>query len=173
MMRTFFAITPPPQTIIAIDEWRRLNWPQLERYIPASNFHLTLAFVGETSDKHVASLHEQLLPTRHSEFTLTLGTIGFWQKAGIFWLGTNSLPTAMTQLVKSINSACHTSGLALEKREYVPHLTLSRRCTTLPSPPVVEPQFTFSVDHYCLFESVKNKDRVVYQPLFTQALTAT
>jgi len=165
-LKTFLAFTPPPETITAIDEWRRLNWPLLEHSTPARNYHTTLVFTGETTPSEVQRLHDQLISLAAPAFSLTLSTLGFWQKAGIFWLGSTHPPSELMELAKLLRKNCRQADISIEKREYIPHLTLARRCGELPLAPLIEPDFTFAIDHFTLFESVRAQARIVYRPLF-------
>jgi len=111
-------------------------------------------------------LHDQLMTSSAAAFSLSLETLGFWQKAGIFWLGPKQYPADLLDLVKSLRTAAHQADISIEKRDYVPHLTLARRCVELPSAPLIEPQFRFSINHFTLFESVRLQAKVVYRPVF-------
>jgi len=169
-LKTFLAFSPPPKIIVAIDEWRRLNWPRLEHATPAANFHITLVFLGEISSTQVQKLHDQLTALTFNSFDVTLSALGFWQKAGIFWLAPTAPPSELLPWVKNLKIASHNANISLEKRRYRPHLTLARRCSVLPPPPMTQPLFSFTVEQYGLFESVRERGKVIYQPLFSLPL---
>lgn len=96
------------------------------RWRPVDNFHLTLAFIGET-DRHgfedaVNALSMIDLPA----FELRLSGIGYFgdTKPNALWGGVKASPE-LTHLQAKVETALRRSGFPLEKRKFAPHVTLA------------------------------------------------
>jgi len=165
-VRTFFSLSIPPSCALAIEHWRQLNWPLLTHCVPTANYHLTLVFTGEISVAELGALHDVASEIDLPAFDLDMNALGFWQKSGIFWLGSSVVPAPLEVLVTRLNKACMQAGVSVTSREFVPHITLARRCAELPQPPLIEPGFSFAVTEFSLMESVNTRQGVVYKDLF-------
>lgn len=172
-MRVFFALLPPPEALVAIEAWRQLNWPQLEPSVPAANFHVTLSFIGEIEQWQIEVLHSAADKVIASAFDCSLNQIGFWSSGGIFWLGCDETPQSMAELRKNLGSSLGEAGVRVKSREFVPHVTLSRRVAELPVPPVVDPDFPVRFDSFFLMESVKDRRGVHYEPMLEWSLDSS
>jgi len=169
-VRTFFSLSIPPSCALAIEHWRQLNWPLLTHCVPTANYHLTLVFTGEISVAQQGALHDSASEIDLQSFDLDMNTLGFWQKSSIFWLGCGFVPELLETLVSRLNKACLQAGVSVASREFVPHITLARKCLELPQPPLIEPGFSFSVTDFALMESVKTRQGVVYKDVFRLTL---
>jgi len=166
-VRTFFSLSIPPSCALAIEQWRQLNWPLLAQCVPTANYHITLVFTGEISRQQIEILHDSVSAINLPAFDLDMNTLGFWQKSGIFWLGNSLIPEPLESLVKQLNKHCSQAGVSVASREFVPHITLARRCEELPLPPLVEPGFSFPVVDFSLMESTNTNHGVVYKEVFS------
>lgn len=59
-MRLFIALEPPADTIQQVVEWQTANQPPNTYLEPASNLHMTLAFLGEQPDELLPSLRQAI-----------------------------------------------------------------------------------------------------------------
>ncbi len=96
------------------------------RWRPVDNFHLTLAFIGET-DRHGFTTAVDALSAIHAPaFEMRLTGIGSFgdKKPNALWAGVEASPGLM-HLQAKVETALRRSGFALEKRKFVPHVTLA------------------------------------------------
>lgn len=162
-MRTFFALEIDPDTALDIERWRRLCWPALERAVPVSNYHLTLAFLGEINHSTLEALHERANAIQVRQFDVKLDRLGFWSKPGVLWVGPHSVPPELLTLAKKIKGAAALSGIGAEHAEYEPHVTLKRRLREAPTAAMLDPDFTLQIREFHLMESKGSKSGVHYE----------
>ncbi|MEO1252591.1 MAG: RNA 2',3'-cyclic phosphodiesterase [Pseudomonadota bacterium] len=96
------------------------------RWRPVENFHLTLAFIGD-ADRHGfdAALHA-LADVEAPAFELTLAGVGMFgeRKPRALWAGVKP-SEALSHLQKKVENALRRADFKLERRRYVPHVTLA------------------------------------------------
>lgn len=132
-MRSFIAINLPDtvkREIGSITERLRPAGPPA-RWVPGSNFHLTLKFLDEIS-------LEQVIPIRGAitmavsgvqAFDLRLGGFGVFpneRKARGFWIGIEDGFETMKTLARDIDRAIAPLGFSREERAFSAHVTLAR-----------------------------------------------
>lgn len=167
-MRAFFALTPPGTTKLAIEAWRDKAFPRFYSPVKASNFHITLAFLGDVSESQLDSLSQYIdthLNTRC--FSLTLDYVGYWSKPKALWLGNTQVPKEQLDLVALLQKASPACGITLQKRDYISHLTLARKCNENPPAALIEPNFAFQATELTLYESASSAHGVVYRPVLS------
>jgi 2'-5' RNA ligase len=120
-----------PVTVDARNEIARA----LPRKLPGKavvpdNWHFTLRFLGATAaevrDQLISSLSAAQAITR---FQIRFGQLGAFpsgRRARILWLGVESGGEKLSALARVAESAAQAAGFEREKREFTPHLTLSR-----------------------------------------------
>ena len=170
-MRAFFAIEPPAQIKLAIDSWRERALPNFVKAVPPANFHITLAFLGQVSDVQLESLIQQSEAlTSTPGFGLSLDHLGYWPKPKALWLGCQQIAKQHVQLADQLTKIGLRSAIEIQKREYIPHLTLVRKCAENPPTALIEPAFCFNVDEFHLFESISTANGVIYKRRLTWKL---
>jgi 2'-5' RNA ligase len=171
-MRAFFAIEPPAQIKLAIDSWREKALPTFLKPVPPANFHITLAFLGQVNEVQLDSLIQQSgALTSTPGFQLSLDHLGYWPKPKTLWLGCQQTAKQHVQLADQLTKISLRSAIEMQKREYIPHLTLVRKCAENPPAALIEPAFSFKVEEFHLFESVSTVSGVIYKRRFTWKLT--
>ncbi len=100
------------------------------RWVPASNMHLTLKFLGEVSTANMQSLARMLQreAARHAPFTIQVGGLGAFpnpRRPRVIWVGTQA-PPDLESLQKAIEAETQQLGYPAEERPFSPHLTLGR-----------------------------------------------
>lgn len=173
-MRLFFALEPSGQNKLAIGHWRNKALPTFNKLVPAANFHITLAFLGQTSSSQLDALIQEvdslaLPPT----FAVHLTHVGYWSKPKVLWLGCEQTSRSHHTLANELNKAGLSAGINLLKRDYLPHLTLVRKCQKNPPAPIIEPSFVMDFSEFHLFESVSTTKGVKYQRLASWQLSPT
>ena len=149
------------------------------RWIPPENYHLTLRFIGETTNPVAEEIDHALATLRGRRFTLALAGTGIFERGGrtvALWAGVVREP-ALEHLQSKIETALHRVGLQAERRRFQPHVSLARvdgvppdrlagwvqahnLLRTEPAP----------IDHFTLFSSQLGKDQAVYTPEVEYAL---
>jgi len=102
------------------------------RWTPSTQWHLTLAFLGEVADDRVHELNRRmgLAARRHQPFDLGLAGMGAFnslRRARILWVGVGGDREALTRLADSVGAGARRARITLEERRYRPHMTLGRR----------------------------------------------
>lgn len=97
-----------------------LRWPTPETW------HITLQFLGNTSTEQYQCVIPQLHELASPPIPIQLDAMGFFDRAGVFFVGIQPTPElfALQQSVITATSLC---GFPAETRPYHPHITLARR----------------------------------------------
>lgn len=126
-MRLFIAITFDAKTKAGIGKVIEGLKPYAikGRFTHVDNLHLTLVFIGETSE--VIKVKKAMDELRAPSFTMVIQGFGRFSRPGgdICWLGVAEnevLANIYAQLSESLSQ----KGFVLERRPYKPHLTLGR-----------------------------------------------
>jgi 2'-5' RNA ligase len=96
------------------------------RWRAVDSFHLTLAFIGETDRHGFAAAVDALSAIDLPSFDLRLSGIGSFgdKKPHALWVGADPSPE-LVHLQTKVETALRRNGFALEKRKFVPHVTLA------------------------------------------------
>lgn len=105
----------------------RISW------VPASHFHTTLYFLGETSQQ-IADQLATLLPEAVKDippFPLDIRHIGVFPKDSgrpprVLWAGVHNPPDALMRLRERCASIIARAGLPVPDQNFTPHITLAR-----------------------------------------------
>jgi len=103
------------------------KWPELPaRWTSKENLHLTLAFLGNTSDDELAEIRKamQAVGERHSRFGLKVIHLQYGPDAKrprMIWALIEESPELL-ELQKDVMRTLHTE----EEQNFIPHLTLAR-----------------------------------------------
>ena len=168
-MRCFFALEPDMKTKLAVDNWRQCNFPSIYPAIPAANFHLTLLFLGELSPEQLEPLIENTDRITLPCFSVQLNTMGYFPKPTIGWLGCESTPPPLTELVRQLKKASFGIGKT-GNPSFVPHLSLFRGDDTPPPATLLPPDFEITFSEFGLYRSLPIKDGVTYQQMASWSL---
>jgi len=105
------------------------------RWVRAENLHITLKFLGEVAEDKLAPVQTALGGIRsHQAVTAAFRGLGFFpneKDPRVFWAGIEASSNLKT-LAADIEGAMEKCGIAREKREFSPHLTLARLERSLP-----------------------------------------
>ena len=105
------------------------------RWVRTENLHLTLKFLGEVAEDRLAAVETALAGIRSQQaVTLEVRGLGFFpneKNPRVFWAGIEA-SSNLRMLAGDIESAMEKCGMAREKREFSPHLTLARLERSLP-----------------------------------------
>ncbi|MBN8215329.1 MAG: RNA 2',3'-cyclic phosphodiesterase [Spirochaetes bacterium] len=126
-MRRFFIAIPLP---LEIGERLYDMTPEGEgiRAVPIGNHHLTLRFLGELSESSFGEVRDALEEVEFPRLELRFQGVGFFPQGGrpkVLWAGVAPL-APLSALQKTVDKALSGCRLSLEKRPFVPHITLAR-----------------------------------------------
>lgn len=169
-MRAFVGLDIDTKSKLAIEHWRsnampvRLLSGKNARQVPAANFHITLAFLDQITPQQQALLSQQLSGLQLPVLTLRIATTGYFSKPKVLWIGPESVPASLAELVRQVKSAARSSGIALKQERYQPHITLTRKITAPPPSPLLPPNFELQFSQFHLFASI-SETKGVYYPI--------
>lgn len=125
MIRAFVALPLPDaltDRLVPVQAALRLPRP-----VPAQDFHVTLAFLGDTREDLLDEVHEALAALRLPAPLLAiagLGTFGGGRPEAVHAV---IRPDPVLDRVQAkVAQAVRGAGVALEKRRFAPHVTLGR-----------------------------------------------
>ncbi len=134
VIRAFIAIDLTPEIRQRLDQVSGQLKQRLEnvpvRWVPASNIHLTLKFLGDVSINNLEML-KKILQTEvegHHPFEISVGNLGAFptpRHARVVWVGVEAPPDLLS-VQHGIEAATARLGYAREERPFSPHLTLGR-----------------------------------------------
>ena len=126
MPRVFFAVLPPPAVLDTLDD--ACEGITDAHWVLETDFHLTLAFLGEVSPHQIEGLVDIATVVRPPPFRLELESVGVFPTRGrprVLWAGVKKEPR-LVALQRMLRTELGKSGLSLEKRKFHPHVTLAR-----------------------------------------------
>ena len=167
--RLFFALPVSDAQRRALAQWRRALNLRSGKPVPAENFHVTLLFLGDVDAAQVPAICAAVdqLKRPASAPRLLLDRLQVWPRASALVLEPQQTPTALLQLVYGLHQALLPLGVEAAKREYRPHLTLSREYRGQPPEAATAPEWFLTARHFTLYESRKG----AYWPLAQWPLT--
>jgi RNA 2',3'-cyclic 3'-phosphodiesterase len=137
LQRLFFAMFLPAA---AADSLHRQAEPLAAhhgaRLMRADSLHLTLAFLGARPGEEMPRLHEAAAEVSLgcSGIDVCFDRFGYWSHNKIVWAGCSQGPQMLGELAAQLTGALRKRGYTLERRPFVPHVTLLRRCPGPPAP---------------------------------------
>ena len=100
------------------------------RWVPASNVHVTLWFIGEVDDERAGRIREALsAPFAASPFMLHARGLGAFPPSGpprVFWIGIAKGAESLASLHAELAPRLAPLGFEPERRAYSAHLTIAR-----------------------------------------------
>ncbi|MGR5108976.1 RNA 2',3'-cyclic phosphodiesterase [Vibrio jasicida] len=128
-MRLFFALTFDQRSKSLLKQIQdRLQQQGIAgRYTYEDNFHITLAFIGESTEEETQRLTDVLHQLKSGCEQITVDHLGSFRQSGrqLAWLGIKD-NLAVTTLQNELIEALEQHGFVTESRDYVPHITLAR-----------------------------------------------
>ncbi|MEZ4833384.1 MAG: RNA 2',3'-cyclic phosphodiesterase [Caldilineaceae bacterium] len=138
-MRTFIAIDLPAavkQEMRALqrrlqNDLRPIGGDRLFKWTNPDKVHVTLRFLGETSDTQVDQIHADLrrITADAIPFALNLDGIGVfpnWPRVRVLWAGVSGELAALHRLQQAVETAAQAAGFVAEDKSFSPHITLAR-----------------------------------------------
>jgi len=166
-MRTFLALTPDADAALRIDRWRAHHWPVSGREVPIQNLHLTLCFLGDVELARLERIGQALDDTVVAPLGLDvlLDEPGWRPDNAVTWVAPSSPPAALLALGKRVRGAAGRAGIRVDKRAFLPHVTLARRVDHPPPAPLSTPALECRFERVGLIESILDPQGVRYREL--------
>ncbi len=141
------------------------------RWLPPENYHITLRFLGEMPAHRAEELDHALAALRGKRFTLQLGGVGVFEKAGrpqTLFVGVERSPQ-LDHLQAKIETAVQRIAFEPERRRFTPHVSVARLDGAPPAKLVEWVQRhnlmradLVPVEHFTLFSSRLSKEGADY-----------
>ena len=175
MSRLFFALDINIADKNALADFRQqyLNAPF--KAVDKNNYHNTLCFLGavKTNQQHILitladKLAQQLCPINPQQ--LILNKIALFKKPKILYFSLHQTPNWLLTLANDLSSGAKDLALFQEKRHYLPHISIYRKASFIPSN---LPKFTIklAIHSFSLYQSIASNNGVKYQVMKTWNLT--
>ena len=128
-MRCFIAAWPDPLTRVALaavsDDVRQRVAHR--RTMRIDDLHLTLAFIGNLADEDAFAVADVITKLRFRPFAWRLDTLGFFDQAGVVWIGTARTPVKpLVALGGQVRAVLDRLDIDYDRRPLAPHVTLLR-----------------------------------------------
>ena len=164
-MRLFIGIPPDPPTRAALRETAlSLEAVAPGRYVDASLYHITLAFLGELPAKCVPVIHAAMLRAAagHRPFAVSLGPAGAF--GSILWRGVKD-DTALRILSADLRAQLGAVAIPYDPKPFRAHITLARESSFPQAARQLPfPGGTFTAGGMTLFESARERGIPCYIP---------
>jgi 2'-5' RNA ligase len=95
------------------------------RWSAPESWHVTLQFLGNSRQEQYSCVAERLRELRSPPVSVQLESLGFFDRAGVFFAGVRLTPE-LTELQQQVLAATAPCGFPAEAREYHPHITQAR-----------------------------------------------
>jgi len=174
VIRAFLALPLPDAAISSLIRIQAAL--PLTRPVAPENLHLTLVFLGEQTEPVLQGLHDDLTALRAPGFDLQLAGIDHFGAEIRQVHATLAPQPALAALQAKLAQAARRAGIGLDRRRFVPHVTLARGASdplmlarALPRlPPMPAP---FAVTGYALMRSTLTRHGSEYDILATYPLS--
>ena len=133
LIRTFVSVSVPKEIVNIQSMLKSTVEPKgvKVRWVMNGKMHLTLKFLGNTTQGSIDNLNEALFNAMKSAKVINLsisGTGAFPVKGrpNVLWLGIKGDIDELKQLTVNINNSLEPLGFITEKRDFLPHVTIAR-----------------------------------------------
>lgn len=133
-IRSFIAIPIPDEINILIHsritEYKNVLSQSFIRWVPESNIHLTLKFLGDVPNENLNNISREVgnLVGEYAQFDIHLNQMGIFpniHKPQVIWIGGNA-PEPLFKIADKIESIASKYGIPRENRPFAPHFTIGR-----------------------------------------------
>lgn len=148
------------------------------RWKYVDNFHLTLKFLGEISNKQVKEIETVLkkVSTEFNPFILELSKLNYFQgktSIRVLYLEVDGELKILKEMQLKLENMLESIGFPKERRPYTPHVTIAQdvipknEMELLNTPPLNE---KILVDKIILMKSEQIKNKRIYSPIIQCSL---
>ncbi len=174
-IRSFIALRLPQEAVNELgDVAAKMSYQDKSgalRWVDQENYHITLAFLGEQQQSDLERLAENLdAAVMQPEFASHISHISpFPETKPKLMAALLEKNDGLFELHKQVVSAVNSTGLVMDKRKFIPHITLARYRHSRNEfaggiPTAIDCPLYF--DEVTLFESVLTSSGAEYEPIF-------
>lgn len=174
-MRCFIALELPDTFIHETAAFaKQLSYSIEGRYVPRTNYHITLAFLGNIHDAEISLAHDALETAASGcePFILKANSIGKFGRPNnaTLWLGVDPDPN-LELLAQNVREQLGERGIWFDDKKFKPHITLARHTCIKEQqlPYLVFPEPAL-VKNVALYKSNLHPSGAEYGALFRVAL---
>lgn len=153
-VRLFFALWPDDATRRRL---HKLCRPALKRCggrpVPARNYHVTLAFLGNVAADLVPAIRDAAARVEPVRLELKLDRFGHFPRARVAWFGPAETPPELAALARQLWEVLTPLGLEADRRPFRAHVTIARKIVRAPEPDCAQP-LSWPVQGFALIRSV-------------------
>ena len=161
--RYFFALWPDAKTAHALyNHGIESAATPMSHSVVLENLHMTLVYLGQTTPVFLQNAQKVASKLRAAPFELSIVRANSWPEVKVRWLGLESTPPELEQLVKGLNHDLIAVGFKPEKKPFIPHVTIERHCTQGGASEFIQPLSWF-VNEVCLVKSIKSLEFSKYE----------
>jgi 2'-5' RNA ligase len=174
-IRSFVALPIPHETANQLgDVAAKMSYQDKSgavRWVDQENYHITLAFLGEQHEADLETLAEQLdYHIRQTGFQAILSHVSpFPENRPKLLAAMIDKSDNINSLQRQVISAIKSTHMLIDKRKFIPHVTLGRyrhsRNAYAGGIPM-NVSFELFIDEVVLFESVLTTSGAEYQPIY-------
>ena len=163
--RLFFALWPDQRVRASLSDLTQVVRAGCGgRIMQPRNLHLTLAFLGDTSDAHREAAVAAASRVTVSSFDLLIDRGGYFRQArgrGVVWVGCATDPS-LESLAARLRSSLREAGVPFDRKAFVPHVTLLRDARA-PTAPLAFQPVQWAVQHFALIASTRDAQGPLYR----------
>ena len=163
--RLFFAVWPSDAERAAmVAVAARLELDPRVRRIPAEEYHVTVAFVGEVPAERIDAVSAIGARVARGPCTLRFDAYEYWPKPEVVVAAAQQIPAHLERLWAALHEQLGAIGCALDPKRLRPHVTLARGVAdtpALPSPPAC----AWNATELCLMRSARGRTTPAYTVL--------
>lgn len=169
LRRLFFALWPSDDLREQLErDTRNVARDSGGRIIPARNFHVTVAFVGEVLHSDVQAVIAAGAATSSAAFTLTLDRVDTLPGSDILVLAGSNVPAELVALVEGLRFNLSNNQIRLKRKIFrphiTPHITLARNLPRRRPVQKIE-AVEWPVEEFVLIDSTVTRSGSEYQVL--------
>ncbi len=169
-LRMFYALWPGSETRALIAAAARaIACGAPARLVPAENYHLTIAFVGEVSVQQLPILQQIGASLAAASSTIRFDAYEYWPKPEVVVAAAREIPASLENCWRALHQNLANRGFALDPKRLRPHVTLARKVTQAPVPTPMSP-ITWRASDFCLVRSSSDGTRAAYTVVDTWPL---
>ena len=166
MSRLFFAIWPDAGARAGMASVMDRLPSDCGRFVMQRNLHITLVFLGFVTEEQEHCVLTGARNITLSPVTLTLDTLGWWQRPQVIWLAPHKIPDALVILADMLRTLAEQCGIKTDERPFAPHATLARKVRNRVALPEISP-ITWEVSDFCLVRSDTRAEGACYQVIWS------
>ena len=176
-MRLFFAVSLSDDVKITLQKLQGQIKSQVNKgsFTRPENFHLTLAFLGETTVSRVAVLQRIIKEIYFLPFEITFNRTGCFthSQKELWWAGINTNDPTLSQLKllhEQLIKQLEKEGFPIDKRSFNAHITLGRETRHYKPIALEFQEIKVLVDRISLMKSERIGGVLQYTELFGRNL---